>query len=151
MLTLRWWVWERKTLVQISSDDISCRLKVAGTQFKNCLTSCIFQVSASSRAVPSIRFRSSGVLTLLLHSVPSPSQTVSCGAYAPDLWTQIYLFSYYVQVSEVVRCLASDREFRPFRFPKYRAVPSIGSRVRTPFSTFSVVVAIARQSNSVHH
>ena len=30
---LRWWVWERKTLEQISSDDISYRLKVAGTHF----------------------------------------------------------------------------------------------------------------------
>ena len=29
---LRWWVRERRTLEQISFDDISCRLKVAGTQ-----------------------------------------------------------------------------------------------------------------------
>ena len=30
MINLRWWVWERKTLEQISFDDISCRLKVVG-------------------------------------------------------------------------------------------------------------------------
>ena len=51
MLTLRWWVWERRTLVQISSDDIFCRLKVADTHFYY-ITYCFFRFRGG--AVPSI-------------------------------------------------------------------------------------------------
>ena len=88
MQNMRWWVWERKTLEQISSDDIYYRLKVAGTHFSILSTSCFWTRHGSLPSCPTSCFWTRhGSL---------PSRPTSC----------------FFRVPEAARCLASDLEFR---------------------------------------
>ena len=112
---LRWWVWERKTLEQISSDDISYRLKVAGTHF-------LFSFGHGAGSTPVLSYISYSGYEM---GLPRVRLSTSC-------------FYWFLVAA---RCLASGYESRvsPSCFLlvlRGSAVPSIRLRVPGPFLKF---------------